>query len=245
MAEVASVAMIAPQSVERVVSSQEAERIGELVWDDIECAAEWWEREKHRFLPEVGREFVRIVRPSAAVEAHPSDRDMMLANMAMTEWFMFERSFGAEGTPLEMYRDHCQDPDCAARLAQVIDTQFFSRFSILDKDLESGMAVLQSLANGRRYDVYDPHVCEVPHWKDGVIAERIAKVDGLWLIVGQMHLYDHAPADETGADAPGSVHPEDRDQAETLESAGSFLRLLRDCIGHNGRYRSTLKVFSA
>jgi len=204
----------------------------------------WWALRKFQWLDTVAQEFVAIVRPAAVFAARPTARDIELMNAAMTEWFLFERRFGPAGTPLEEYlaRSHRDvGEETLARLEQVAATQLFSRFSIRDKDRATGVAVLEDTADARRYDVLDPHLVGVGHWREGVIAERIACVDGVWQMVGTVRLYDYAPAAATAPDGPGAVHPEDADLADLWERAGPFLRLLRDTIGQDGRYRASAR----
>ncbi|MDY4041240.1 MAG: hypothetical protein SOY67_03950 [Collinsella sp.] len=212
---------------------------------DIAQMARWWGLRKLRYLDRLADEFVGIVRPAAAFALNPDPRDIELMNAAMTEWFLFERRYGPAGTPLGEYLERPPrgvSEEARLRLAQVAETQFFSRFSIRDKDAERGIAVLEDTADARRYDVLDPHLVGVGHWREGVIAERIARVDGVWQMVGTVRLYDHAPAAATAPDGPGAVHPEDAHLAELWERAGPFLRLLRDTIGEDGRYRATARV---
>ncbi|WP_085830679.1 hypothetical protein [Collinsella vaginalis] len=210
---------------------------------DIDEMARWWQLRKFQYIDIVGREFVDIVRPMPAFKENPSTSEIMSMNIALTEWFLFERLYDDAGTPLESYiaRPHRSvSEESLDRLRQVAATQFFSRFSIRDKDQSTGMAALEDTVSGRRYDVHDPHLCAVERWRDGVIAERIACVEGLWQIVGKARLYDRSPAAQTEPDGPGAVRPEDANLAALWEAAGPFLRLLRDCMGDDGRYRHSL-----
>ena len=68
-------------------------------------------------------------------------------------------------------------------------------------------------------------------------------MDGLWQVVGQVHLYDRADPDVTRVDGPGALHPDDL-RAEDMCDAGLFLRLVRDVLGVDGRYAPTLSMVS-
>lgn len=138
-----------------------------------------------------------------------------------------------EGT-LESTVDH---------LRQIDETQFFARFAILDKEPETSRAMLLDVGTDRRYEVCDGALCKNARWRNGTIAERIACVDGLWQVVGQVHLYDRADPDATRVDGPGALHPDDL-RAEDMCDAGLFLRLVRDVLGVDGRYAPTLSMVS-
>lgn len=212
---------------------------------EIARMARWWSLRKLQYLDQVADEFVGIVRPAAVFAPHPAPRDIELVNAAMTEWFLFERRYGPAGTPLEEYlaRPHRDVAEkTVERLSQVAGTQFFSRFSIRDKDPATGIAVLEDTADARRYDVLDPHLVGIGHWREGVVAERIACVEGVWQMVGRVRLYDRAPASASSAGGPAAPHPGDARLAGLREPAGLFLRLLRDTIGVDGRYRGTARL---
>lgn len=215
---------------------------------DIDRFASYWQLRKFQFIDAVGDEFTRIVQPAASLDEGSSNEELFLVSLAMTEWFLFERPHEGGKTPLDLYVERRPAGVSAAalrRLRQVARTQFFSRFSIVSKCPRTCMAVLEDTREAVRYDVYDEHLCRVDRWRDGVIAERIGYVDGLWQLVGRLHLYDRAPASATAGDAPGDVHPEDADLAPYWERAGFYLRLLRDCLGVDGRYRATARFLAA
>ena len=212
---------------------------------DMMQVANYWRLRKYRFLEQVADEFIDVVRPVAAFRTRVRRCDVDMMNMAMTEWFLFERTYGNAGTPLERF---IADPpktarrSSLARLRQVADTHLFSRFSILGKDVRHGTATLQDTRTGEVREVLDRRICEVDRWRDGVIAERIACVDGLWQMVGQVRLYDRAPDELTAPDGPGAIHPEDADDAPYWEDVGFYLRLMRDVMGEDGRYSSSLEL---
>ena len=103
--------------------------------------------------------------------------------------------------------------------------------------------MLLDVGTDRRYEVCDGALCKNARWRNGTIAERIAWVDGLWQVVGQVHLYDRADPDATRVDGPGALHPADL-RAEDMCDAGLFLRLVRDVLGVDGRYAPTLSMVS-
>ena len=107
---------------------------------DIEVFACYWERRKERFLDEVWEEFSLRVQPRAICDAGSLPHDIAFMNVAMTEWFLFERAYQDGLTPLEFYVEHGLEGiagDTADRLRQVARTQLFSRFAICEKLLAS------------------------------------------------------------------------------------------------------------
>ena len=107
---------------------------------DIEVFACYWERRKERFLDEVWEEFSLRVQPRAICDAGSLPHDIAFMNVAMTEWFLFERAYQDGLTPLEFYVEHGLEGiagDTADRLRQVARTQLFSRFAICEKDAAS------------------------------------------------------------------------------------------------------------
>lgn len=223
------------------------EKTKELLEDverDVDAMAFYWMLRKFQYLERVSREFSVIVQPRVLYSDSPARADIVRMNLAMTEWFLFERPYERGRTPLQLFvsrKPKGTPPERLDRLRQVARTQFFSRFSICDKDPATDVCVLRDTVTDRRYDVCDQHICEVERWCDGVIALRIARVDGIWQNVGGMYLYDVAPHAETAPDGPGAVHPEDADLAGFWHQAGLYLRLIRDLLGADGRYADTVR----
>lgn len=212
---------------------------------DLCRVARYWGRRKQSFLPALARDFLTSVDPAVLYKEKCARNEEQLVNMCMTEWFLFERPYEDGKTPLQLFLEQTatdDDDPAMLRLQQVAETQFFARFSILEKDPESGFAVLEDVGTGRRYRVLDPQLCSVDRWQEGVIAERIACVDDVWQVAGQVHLYDVAPASATAGDAPGDIHPEDVDDAARLEAMGFYLRLVRDVLGSAGPYALSARV---
>lgn len=230
---------------EGMVLERDAARDLAVLERDIEVFACYWERRKERFLDEVWEEFSLRVQPRAICDAGSLPHDIAFMNVAMTEWFLFERAYQDGLTPLEFYVEHGLEGiagDTADRLRQVARTQLFSRFAICEKDAASGRVELEDTRSRRRYDVYDPRLCEVPSWRKGVIAERIALVDGGWQMVGHVRLYDRAAPRPVTSETPGEVHGGDEAQMAFLAHMGFYLRLLRDTIGMHGWYRGETRV---
>ena len=197
------------------------------------------------FLDRAGEEFEVLVRPLAAYLDVVDDADVRMMNMVFSEWLLFERAWDGDLTPLEFSVERGPFALSAAahhRLLQVCETQFFSRFEILEKRRRAGVAVLRDILTQTRYDVHDRHICEMGHWREGTIALRIAYVDGCWLSVGQVYLYDRAPLSVAGDDGPGAVHPEDARREPSTRDMSFFLRLARDVIGVEGRYSSSARM---
>lgn len=165
---------------------------------------------------------------------------------AFTDWLLFERPYRHGKTLLELYVDEppaSLSPVSLKRLEQVRDTQYFSRFGILDKDPANGMVALKDTRADRRFDVYDPHIVQKEHWSDGAIAVRLACIDDVWLTAGQLYLYDIARLSDTAVDGPGAVHPEDLQDGFDTSCVSFFLRLVRDIMGAQGRYVKSLNIY--
>jgi len=222
-------------------------KLDQAVGDDIAAAASYWMLRKFQFLEAAQTEFETIVNPALSYAKDPDIREITAYNTAFTEWLLFERPYRHGRSLLGCYIDEppaSATADMLARLGQVVETQRFSRFVILDKNVATSMCALRDTQTDRRYDVYDPHLAEVGHWRDGVIAERVAEVDGLWLGVGQMYLYDVAPAGEVGPDGPGAIHAEDVADGLDTSYFSFYLRLVRDTMGADGRYTPSLNIRS-
>ena len=215
------------------------------VKDAVQFAAEWWVKRKWTFLNEANEEFMEFVDPAVCYQDCLTEGDVVYLNMCFTEWVLFERPLRRGRTPLQMLADEppSDAPAGAADvLRQIDETQLFSRFAIKDKDRETGMVVLVDVRTDRRYDVYDPHICEVEHWVDGSIGVRIACVDGAWQAVGQVYLYDRSTPSAYQSDGPGEMHPEDYLRKPEAEFAGFYMRLVRDVIGVEGRYHESMRA---
>lgn len=215
---------------------------GSALEHDIAAMATYWGERTHIWLDEAAQTFDELVRPFTYHIIDVTAAEIQVVNLCFTEWVLFERAMRAGKTPIELYierRPAGVSADALARLQQVADTQFFSRFTIIEKNRETGMAVLRDTETGIRYDVLDTRLCAVDRWRGGVIALRIARVDGLWQTVGATHLYDAAPPEATAVDGPGAVHLEDLKRAPHVAAMSFYLRFLRDAIGMDGRYIPT------
>ena len=204
--------------------------LAEVVGNDIADMAHFWMLRKFQFLEPAREQFEIIVDPWLSYCEEPSQNEIMAYNMAFTDWLLFE-------PPASI------SPASLGRLKQVRDTQYFSRFGILDKDPATGMVVLKDTRTDRRFDVYDPHIVQKEHWNDGAIAVRLACVDDVWLTAGQLYLYDIARLSDTAVDGPGAVHPEDLEDGFDTSCISFFLRLVRDVMGAQGRYVKSLNIY--
>ena len=217
----------------------------ETVADDLFEMAQYWIARKASFVDAAAREYEWLVDPAIAYKCDPAPNQVVAYNQAFTEWVLFERALRDGMTPLELFaaeRPVALESDAYDRLRQVERSQFFSRFAIEHKDTMHCVSVLADTRSGCRYEVLDPHLTEVERWRDGTIAVRIACVDGAWIGVGQLYLYDVAPAGSTGGDGPGAVHPEDLENGFDTRQLCFFLRLVRDVMGVDGRYAHTMKI---
>lgn len=222
------------------------EHLAEAVGNDIADMAQFWMLRKFQFLEPAREQFEIIVDPKLSYCAEPSQDEIMAYNMAFTEWLLFERSYYHGKTLFELYVDEppaSLTPASLGRLGQVRDTQYFSRFGILDKDPATGMVVLRDTRTDRRFDVYDPHIVQKERWREGAIAVHLARADDVWLTAGQLYLYDIARLCDTAVDGPGAVHPEDLEDGFDTSCISFFLRLVRDIMGARGRYVKSLNVY--
>ena len=204
-------------------------QLAEAVGNDIADMAHFWMLRKFQFLEPAREQFEIIVDPWLSYCTEPSQNEIMAYNMAFTDWLLFERPYRHGKALLELYVDEppaSLSPASLKRLKQVRDTQYFSRFGILDKDPANGMVALKDTRADRRFDVYDPHIVQKEHWSDGAIAVRLACVDDVWLTAGQLYLYDIACLSDTAVDGPGAVHPEDLQDGFDTSCISFFLRKL-------------------
>ena len=197
---------------------------------DIRQMANYWLLRKFQFLDWTNDVFFSYIDPHNELDKLDDDKQVIMS-MCFTEWLLFECPLRDGLTPLSLYlneRPARVSQQALDRLLQVRDTQFFSRFAILKKDAATGVSTLKDVRTGRCYDVYDQHLCEVKHWKNGTIAERIGCIDGAWQMVGQVRMYDRAAPNATSADGPGEFHPEDHaGGGKLLYPPGSRLALSR------------------
>ena len=219
------------------------------VLDDIDRMALYWTRHKDEIVCPACDEFAAYTRPKYLYEQDPLPEHIRAVNGYFTEWLIFERpTFEGDRTPLEHFVDKrpiAMPKRSWKRLEQVAETQFFSRFAICEKDLGTSVSALADVENGKRYEVFDEHLCRVSHWRDGTIALRIACVDGEWLTVGQACLYDVAAPEVTALDGPGAIHPEEEAALPDAMRESFYLRLIHDTLGIDGRYSATARFREA
>lgn len=173
---------------------------------EVAQMAEYWGERREGWRDAAADEFERIVMPACLYGPEQDFRRLQMVNMCFTEWVLFERPLREGKTPLQLYVETPPEGTLEStvdHLRQIDETQFFARFAILDKDPETSRAMLLDVGTDRRYEVCDGALCKNARWRNGTIAERIACVDGLWQVVGQVHLYDRADPDATRVDGPG------------------------------------------
>lgn len=210
----------------------------------IDRAGMYWQERKEEVLEEANVVFLGFVDP-AFLYGEPPMVPHETVSLLFTEWLVFDFPALGDETPFTWCAKHPHElgadvpADERRCLRAVARTQFFSRFEILEKDAESGMCTFRDVCDGRRYDVHSPFVCAKESWRRGTVAVRIARFNRVWYDVGRVHLYDRATLEETGTDGPGMFHPEDRARRPEAEFVGFYLRLIRDVIGIDGRYRET------
>ena len=219
----------------------------ERVQADLRGMARYWQLRKFQYLDRASEEFALLVDPEPFGGAEAAPSDIMLMNVCFTEWLLLERCLRDGKTPLELYvaaRPVHAGARSIERLGQVARTQLFSRFDILDRDRAAGVTVLRDTFTGRRHDVADPRLLETERWREGVIGMRIAQVDGAWVHAGVTHLYDVAPSAKTRGQGPGEV-PVEGELWPALGDMTLFLRILRDVLGAEGRFRDTARTVTA
>lgn len=220
---------------------QKTRRVAQAAQAAVNAAAENLMARKHEALGLSSEMFLEFVDPAMFHGEQPFlDEDYF--NTIFTEWVLFEAPVFEGRTPLQEYLAH--PPAHAAKqdvalIRKVIETQFFSRFEIRYKDTDTGICTLVDVCTDKRYDVFNEALCATERWRDGTIALRIARIEGIWVHVGHVQLYDRAAPIHTSVDGPGFFHPEDRVRKPQAEHAGFYLRLIRDIIGIDGRYRRT------
>lgn len=209
--------------------------------DAMHAVIAYWATRQREFAPQASEQFVSFVDPAYLYGKEPLLSPEAIGAM-FTEWLLFEYPLPDGMTPVEAYASKppiTASGDTLRIVRDIARTQFFSRFAILYKDQASGIATLRDVQTGRRYDVYDPHLCQTERWRTGTIGERLVRIDGAWAPVAPIRLYDRAAPEGTKLDGPGCFHPEDILRKPEAEHASFYLRLLRDIVGMEGRYRRT------
>lgn len=226
--------------------------IYELVEEDIASVYVRWADRGAEYFERSRSEYERVVDPAAYYRQDPDMSELEAVNLSYTEWFLFE--FGMRGgkSPVECYVD---DPPSDAtraqlgRLRQVADTQFFSRFGIEGKRRDEGDVELVDLMGGGGYVAHVPVACHRRSWRTGSLAVRIARVDGHWMQVGGMLLYDRSPSRRAAGAGPGEFHedvgvelgPDGWSLTERERSESYYLNFLHDVMGLGGAFTDTFR----
>lgn len=161
-------------------------------WEDIvklvDGVAAGWEARKAEFLDGLYDDFRRA---SGAGFQSAADAGLELTyQVAMTEWFLFDRTLPSGQTPVGAAGER------SPLLRQVAETQVFSRWQIEDRDPERGTMVVSNARPGADptpFEVFAPEAAAHPGWDDGVVAMRIAEAGGDHIMVGKVQLYDRCP----------------------------------------------------
>lgn len=125
--------------------------------------AHFWMLRKFQFLEPAREQFEIIVDPWLSYCTEPSQNEIMAYNMGIYRLAALRAPLSPCKTLLELYVDEppaSLSPVSLKRLEQVRDTQYFSRFGILDKDPANGMVALKDTRADRRFDVYDRISCK-------------------------------------------------------------------------------------
>lgn len=219
-----------------------------VVGDDLRQALLYWADRKVEYLREANMQFIGFTDPALIYGKGPLLEKRDIEQM-FSEWALFDFRRECGRTLLESYleRNPQELGDASrGRLEQVAATQFTGQFAIQGKDPDAGRVTLADCASGRVYNVIDPKVSRVGHWRRGSIVERIARVGGAWVHVGITHFYDRAPIDGGALPRPaaaGGRHTRPGMAAdEPRHDPMTYLTWVRDLIGISGRHRSTTRV---
>ena len=227
--------------------------VADKIWEDLYAVYRRWEDRSAEYFDRSRETFEDAVRPAAYYEKSASSPLVTQANMAYTEWFLFEFDLAGGRTPLELFigaPPQVTASACVERLAQIAETQRFSRFAIRDKSLETSELRVVDLRTAEEHAVVNRIACERSTWRDGTLAQRIARVGGSWYFVGQTLLYDRASYEPCSGEGPGELEgtvtlacrPGGFGFIHREPSGSYFLDVLRDVIGIDGPYRDTLRV---
>lgn len=219
----------------------------------------WYDRDEEYFERSRG-EFELCVDPLVCYEEAPSVREVTQMNVCYTEWFLFEFDMREGHSPLELTaregfpgkapKDEALAYRRLERLAQIADTQYFSRFSIKRKVPARECAHLVDIFTGEELLVHSPLICEKAHWGSGSLGMRVACVDGEWMDVGQSVFYDRAPIESCDIEAPEELEnrmemlrlPGGRSVLRRAASTSYYLNYLHDVIGLGGRYTESCRA---
>ncbi len=176
---------------------------------------------------EFGRNvFELFVDPEAYRVDEPSDLDICRANAAFSEWFLFDFDIFDGLTLFEMMAEH--DPS----LDECAQTQFYSRFWVVDQDAKRGRVVLRDTCTQLDYTVRSPHIAHCERWANGVLGTRIGRAHGRWREVGQLTLHDNVPSEPL---------PQRKGKKRRhMHDPAAFLVNVEQTIGHYGAFRESV-----
>ncbi len=169
--------------------------------------------------------FEETVDPDA-YHRDATEAEIDQCNMAFSEWTLFDFDMGNEMTPLK--RAARQDPS----LSEFASTQFYSVFWVVSQDRRSNVTRLRDIVTCEDFLVQDPMLARNTRWSKGLLGSRIARVDGVWRLAGQVHLHDNAES-----------HPlphHDGGDGLGIQNPLAFISHVQSVLGHDGLYNDTL-----
>lgn len=173
--------------------------------------------------------FEVFVNPEVIYNDAPTPDELVRLNAAFTEWFLFDCDVLEGRTPFEvMAKD---DPT----LAECAQTQFYSRFWVVERDAERKQVTLRDMATCEDYIVRSTHIARNERWAKGTLGTRIAQAHGVWHEIGQMVLHDNAPSEPL-------PQAEER-KGHVQHDATAFIKNLEQLLGRRGAYADTLESF--
>ena len=202
---------------------------------DIGAAAQYWGKRKLEFIEAPAIAFEKIIRPAIYFERDPSPIVEAQLNVAFTEWLLFDVELDERGSLLRRYARKPPSGVCegrAERLRQVCDTHLFSEFAIREKRPAAGTVDLVDIFDGEARTVRDVRLARRDGWDVGTVSMRIARVDGVWMPVGQTVMYDRCRFD------PSWIPVED----DAGTSGMRLLDLVHDVYGIDGAYRESVSL---
>ena len=155
-----------------------------------------------------------------------SEAEIVQCNMAFSEWTLFDFDMGNEMTPLK--RAARQDPS----LTEFSDTQFYSVFWVISQDRRTNVTRLRDIVTCEDFLVQDPMLARNTRWANGLLGSRIARVDGVWRLAGQVHLHDNAESHPLPHNEKGG--------GLGIQNPSAFISHVQSVLGYDGLYNGTL-----
>lgn len=173
-----------------------------------------------------GMIFEAIVNPQIHYEDSPSALMVAQVNMAFSEWLLFD--FSLDGSDTLMTHAAKADPT----LREFVNTQFYSRFWVVSQDRHAGTSLLRDVQTCEDYLLSCGFIAANRRWASGTLGVRIARVNGVWRLAGQVHLHDNAPMPLL----PGEGEAQEAPEADPMD----FISNVEAVMGHLGAFRTSL-----